>query len=114
MAKVNLTGLPPESRGLWFLQSGNVYVPVVCAQVADGDTLPVVNPSGESLAVKTLVGESVDVYLQDQTTPIVVYRVHQDLETVTLANPTATGDTTVVLQPGHSAAAGQLLRGPAA
>ena len=52
---------------------------------------------------------AIDVYLQDQTTPIVLYRVHQLLENVTLAAPTAVGGLTVTLQAGHSAAPGQLL-----
>jgi len=109
MAKVDIHGLPAGSRSRWLLQSGNGYNQICFVQVAEGDIVPVVNPSGESLAVRTLVGESVDVFIQDQTSSIINYRMHQDLEAVTLTTATAIDDSTVTLQAGHSAAAGQML-----
>lgn len=52
---------------------------------------------------------NVDIAIQDQTTPVVNWIFHEELETVTLDDVTAIDDMTVDLVAGHSAAAGQLI-----
>lgn len=52
---------------------------------------------------------ALDVYLQDQTTPIVNYRLHQDIRHVALSSAVAINATTIELLAGHGAVVGNLL-----
>ena len=73
------------------IQAGRL-IPVALGKVGEG---VVIN-------VQTLVGQSVDVFIQDQTSETVDYHMSQTLNTVTLAADTNMGDTSVTLAAGHN------------
>jgi hypothetical protein len=56
---------------------------------------------GDTVSIITEVGDSVDVFLQDQTTPAVEYRLHNDLQDVTILNPALSKTSVLTFAPGH-------------
>jgi hypothetical protein len=59
--------------------------------------------------VETRLDESVDVFIQDQNSPIVNVLMHQDLSTITLAANTVVNSRNIVLQAGHGVSPGELI-----
>jgi hypothetical protein len=62
-----------------------------------------------SVNVKTATGESVDIFIQDQTSETVDYHLSQIINAVTLAVNTTIEDTAVTLTAGHGMVAGNYL-----
>lgn len=59
--------------------------------------------------VKTAPGDSVDVFLQDQTTPPVEYYLYRELDSFTIAQAAASRTNTLELVAGHAVTPGDFL-----
>lgn len=64
---------------------------------------------GSVRAIKTDDNGALDVYIQDQTTPIVNAILHRDLETLSLAANTVISSKDITVGAGHSTVAGNLI-----
>jgi hypothetical protein len=56
---------------------------------------------GDTISVKTDAGDSVDVFLQDQTTPAVEYRLYNPIQDVTVLSPAASRTSVLTFATGH-------------
>lgn len=71
----------------------------------NGTLAPCIAIINQPLDIRTALGDSIDVFIQDQNSPIVNVLMHQDLGSVTLASSTVINSRTIELEAGHGASA---------